>query len=384
MLGHLRYNLGILRTLIAWSEPASPAPTPAVSIADTDTATGSGDISALDFGVPDTPVGRGACPGSPGCACASNEECSTGVCADSADTATGKACAFPFGSGCASAFIAVTAQVGEGTTVCVPSAPKLCNPFEKDDDCKATGGTGALCIDRGASGRFCGIACPAFGCPAGYACQDAMSIGWAKAQQCQSSEQTAGPVDCGCAAAAIGQKLATPCGVVGKDAAGKVMGTRAGQRSCGASGLGACAGKTAQAEACNGQDDDCNGKTDANAPCDNGLPCTFGDDCTGGTRQPGSRVVCNDKNDCTDDNCDPKSGKCVFAAVTTTIACDDGDPCASGEGCAGGVCQNGVAKACSGGTCTVGQCSKTSGQCQFADKPDGSPCAQAEPVCLGP
>ena len=354
--------------LWACSDPPAKAAGPTVTVADADGVNAAGDVVKLELGASDAAVVGGACPGSPGCSCGSAEECGTGVCADSAETATGKACAFPFGSGCGAGLVALTANVGEGTTVCVPAAPKLCNPCTTDGECLATGGFGALCIDRGADGRYCGVACPAGTCPSGYACLDATSAAGAQAKQCRPVDGAVAKVACGCSAAAGALKLATPCQVV------NAAGACAGQRACGAGGLGGCSGKIAAPETCDGADNDCNGKTDDGAPCDDGSACTVGDDCAGGKCGAGVAKVCDDKNPCTADACEPKSGDCAFVAVAGTKSCDDGDPCTDSDACAGGKCQAGTPKVCAADSCTTGKCDNTTGKCLFSNKPDTSPC----------
>jgi hypothetical protein len=97
------------------------------------------------------------------------------------------------------------------------------------------------------------------------------------------------------------------------------------------------------------------------APCDDGDLCTSGDQCQGGTCVglpvacndgslcngietcdpgtgaclPGTSLVCDDGNECTDDSCDPLLG-CVFA--NNTAPCDDGDACTTSDTCQAGVC----------------------------------------------
>ena len=187
---------GVSTVAVAWalgacSDPPAKTVPPTTSSVDADSSSGAGDVTALDLSSADSAPTKQTCPGDPGCACSSHQECnSTGVCADDGQAATGKACAYPFGGGCAVGYVVFTAVVGTGATVCVPVAPKLCNPCASDSDCAASGSSGALCVDHGAAGRFCGIACPAAGCPQGYACSDVIGSSGAKTKQCQPSEQT--------------------------------------------------------------------------------------------------------------------------------------------------------------------------------------------------
>ncbi len=388
--------------------PAKPAP-PATTTADAAADTQAGDVAAsLDIASADTGPGTPSCSGGAGCACASPNECDTGVCADDGNSDTGKACAYPFGAGCAPGFVTYTAIVGEGATVCVPAAPKLCNPCEKDEQCQATGGSGSLCVGYGAAGRFCGVACPASGCPQGYVCADATGSSGAKAKQCQESEQS--PPSCLCSKAASSAALSTPCLV--QNAAGSCGGVRV----CGASGLSACSGMVPAPESCNGQDDDCNGQTDEGPLCDDGNPCTVGDVCQAGACKPGIAKPCDDQNDCTDDACDKANGKCTYAP-SDGVACSDGNPCTQGEKCAAGVCLGGVAQPCpcsnnsdcgsqedgdpcngtlycdpkvskcsvnpstvvtcptTGNTCTSSSCVPKTGQCEVANLPDSTTCS---------
>ena len=126
-------------------------------------------------------------------------------------------------------------------------------------------------------------------------------------------------------------------------------------------GLGPCAGGTvkcdtlskavcdgdalAKDEACNGVDDDCDGKTD-DMTCDDADACTA-DACDGATSQCSNTPAqsCDDANQCTSDSCDPKTGKCVFKAFGG--GCDDGSACTVGDVCqlAGGVTPTCVAGA---------------------------------------
>ncbi len=69
--------------------------------------------------------------------------------------------------------------------------------------------------------------------------------------------------------------------------------------------------------------DTCGGKP-SGAACDDGNPCTTGDTCASGTCAGTSATSCDDINSCTDDSCDPARG-CVHAF--NVGPCDDGDAC---------------------------------------------------------
>lgn len=59
----------------------------------------------------------------------------------------------------------------------------------------------------------------------------------------------------------------------------------------------------------------CRHDAQSNIPCDDGDKCTEGDICLGGQCRPGSQKVCNDFDTCTQDSCDLSKG-CVFAPIT--------------------------------------------------------------------
>jgi len=65
-------------------------------------------------------------------------------------------------------------------------------------------------------------------------------------------------------------------------------------------------------------------------------PCTTGKSCLGGKCQGGTPIVCDDGNPCTDDACDPGTGKCI--ATANASSCDDVDPCTVFDQCAFGKC----------------------------------------------
>ncbi|HEX4826173.1 MAG TPA: hypothetical protein VFV19_17875 [Candidatus Polarisedimenticolaceae bacterium] len=94
-------------------------------------------------------------------------------------------------------------------------------------------------------------------------------------------------------------------------------------------------------------------------PCSDGNACTTGDVCGNGTCNPGTAVVCNDHNGCTDDSCDPSSG-CVYSP--NTAPCDDGNACTTGDVCGAGSCHAGAPLNCNDGNpCTDDSCNPASG-----------------------
>ncbi len=158
-----------------------------------------------------------------------------------------------------------------------------------------------------------------------------------------------------------------------------------------------------------------------NVVCNDANLCTQGDACKKGVCTSGPSLYCDDGNPCTNDSCDPKSGKCVNTANTAT--CDDGNDCTVSDVCAAGQCTSGKntcecetdsqcagkedGNACNGTlfcdktsntckvdsntvvicdaskntACTTFACSPKSGKCEGVAKPNGSACEADESVC---
>ncbi|MBI5913719.1 hypothetical protein HY839_04775 [Candidatus Azambacteria bacterium] len=91
--------------------------------------------------------------------------------------------------------------------------------------------------------------------------------------------------------------------------------------------------------------------------CSDGNACTTGDACKDGACK-GEAVNCDDGNPCTNDACDPAKG-CTHANNTAT--CDDGNACTSADTCSGGACKGATVNADDGNACTLDYCDKWSG-----------------------
>jgi hypothetical protein len=209
-------------------------------------------------------------------------------------------------------------------------------------------------------GHFCTAACvDGSGCPAGYSCEETVSLGGVQGKQCVRTDGI-----CPCDARAITLKLATSCQT------GNPVGVCGGKRACGPAGLTACVAKSCQ-----------------NPPkaglCNDGSACTQGDKCVG-VECTGSPVLCDDKNPCTADSCDPASGCSSVAAGTES--CSDGSVCTDGDGCKDGTCVAGKAVNCDDSNpCTDDSCDPLKG-CQHpnntASCDDGVACTSEE-LCKG-
>jgi hypothetical protein len=98
-------------------------------------------------------------------------------------------------------------------------------------------------------------------------------------------------------------------------------------------------------------------------PCDDGDSCTQGDVCSEGSCQPGPLLLqCDDYNDCTDDICD-KIAACTYplagnpCCINDINICDDKDPC------------------------TIDSCNPDTGQCLYL--PNAGPCSDKDACTTG-
>ena len=312
-----------------------------------DVAGGKDTLNAGDQISPDAPDGSATCefpvnpgPGEPGATCAVNGDCDSGYCVDGAD---GKICTKQCVSCCPGGFSCAKASGADATFVCLPQHLALCAPCQTDAQC-GTNEPGALCVNAGEAGSFCGSPCVADSdCPQNYACQDAVGeLGQAK----QCILQTGA---CGCSKLATLQGAATSCATTNG------LGTCAGVRKCTLAGLTPCSAPEPATETCNGVDDDCDGKTDTAGAVgcvayyqDNdqdgvggaGLGClcanpgnalTVGGDCNDSAAavHPGAKELCDGyDNDC-DGQTDPgftDSNKDGFADCVDPDIDGDGVP----------------------------------------------------------
>jgi cysteine-rich repeat protein len=90
----------------------------------------------------------------------------------------------------------------------------------------------------------------------------------------------------------------------------------------------------------------------AGTSCSDGNGCTVGDSCDGlGACQPGPPRVCQDSRECTTDTCDPsRPSGCVFTPRTGTCT-DDGNACTN-DVCAGATCTHPTIPGCTTTTST--------------------------------
>ena len=125
--------------------------------------------------------------------------------------------------------------------------------------------------------------------------------------------------------------------------------------------------------------------------CDDGSTCTAGDACKAGNCVAGKALVCDDKNACTNDSCDPanKAKPCQYKPNTSL--CDDNSKCTVIDACKDGKCQGTKPLACTDGeVCTKDTCDAAKG-CLFTPVDvkcsDGALCTDKDACkagkCLG-
>jgi hypothetical protein len=316
----------------------------------------------------------GECEGSPtdvGNPCKNADDCSSKLCLP---TPEGLACSQSCGDGgCPDGF---TCQGdGQGGKACVSLWAWLCSPCGVDADCTQGAAEGATCRAAGLEGSFCATPCTTSGdCPDTYTCD-------ATAKLCVPVAGTCS----GCSAWAAAQGKSTSCG----------QGACSGTRTCTTTGLAACNGPSPEPEACDGEDDDCDGDTDEDWKTDGqlvsaehcgacGSPCAIAH---------GSAVceLVSGSPACTLVGCDAgyqesPPGVCTPQAAEGCTPCAGDLDCAAPLGCepigAGSFC----VAACSVGTTVCGAgfvcrdagggqafCLLETGGCASA----GSPCTKA-------
>ncbi|MCB9740981.1 MAG: hypothetical protein H6747_17070 [Deltaproteobacteria bacterium] len=351
-----------------------------------DTGSGSTDVAEPDTSET-TDTEEISCPGGFGCPCVSNGECDEGQCIE---TPEGKQCTKTCVDSCPDGFSCVLSGSGSDTiSICVFSKGNLCSPCNKNSECQITGHSDARCVDQGDAGAFCGTGCSSdSNCAEGYSCQEVTDIAGAPTQQCVLKSGV-----CGCTEAAIKKELSTVCYNSVGDA--KCAGTRTcladGKPGAPAGGgLTSCVAAKPEAEACDGQDNDCDGETDESTCDDNeqcttdscdpkegckhankqgscdadGSECTENDSCQDGKCVTGKVVTCDDGNPCTKDVCDAAKG-CTYEPTEGGCNADD-NPCTPNDACKDGKCEKGPTKACeSESPCVTGACSIVSGECKY-------------------
>ncbi len=119
------------------------------------------------------------------------------------------------------------------------------------------------------------------------------------------------------------------------------------------------------------------------APANNGTICTPDPSaCTnGGYCWEGQceaiPVRCDDGNPCTEDACEPRLNRCVYTPLTGRT-CDDGLVCTENDRCVMGNCRGTRINCDDGNDCTAETCLEPDG-CTYRVLPDGSACSDYDP-----
>ena len=145
-------------------------------------------------------------------------------------------------------------------------------------------------------------------------------------------------------------------------------------------------------DSCDSKTGGCEHKALVGQACDDGDTCTTGDVCAeakGGACVAGKSTDCDDSNACTADICAPATGKCANAPIDGNH-CDDGNACTSAEVCdQAGVCGGGQTKDCEDkNMCTVDGCDSKTGLCSHTSNAgqgcdDGNACTDADICATG-
>jgi MYXO-CTERM domain-containing protein len=122
--------------------------------------------------------------------------------------------------------------------------------------------------------------------------------------------------------------------------------------------------------------DDADGCTYTNntANCSDNNLCTITDKCSGGSCQGTVAPNCNDNNPCTTDACDPEQG-CTHEPKPNNDPCDDGNECSTGDRCLDGNCKSTGGLPCDdSNACTQNTCNPLANTCLYPDEDNGTPC----------
>ncbi len=211
---------------------------PPGDIAQQDTLDANGpdaDGGPVQDATPDLPA-EGSEVGKP---CLSHEDCASGYCIE---TGAGTVCTVTCVEECPEDWVCHGIPIfgPDPVFLCVPLYWSICEPCTDDTDCEIDSG---LCVDTGTEGLRCSLPCASdTDCPGGFNCQEA---GFCL--------PTTG--SCRCRKGAEGEQQ--ECLLVNEH------GSCPGTQSClGTDGWGPCGGQPPLPEACDGEDNDCDGEVD--------------------------------------------------------------------------------------------------------------------------
>ncbi|MBT9554418.1 MAG: hypothetical protein IV100_00260 [Myxococcales bacterium] len=123
--------------------------------------------------------------------------------------------------------------------------------------------------------------------------------------------------------------------------------------------------------------------TAGGAACDDDDPCTTGDSCDSAGVCQGLLLDCPLGTPCSPNTCEPLTGACVPMATPDGTACDDGDACSGGSTCESGTCVGfGISQCEDGNPCTVDSCEPATGECVSYYAPDAIVCDDNDPCTV--
>ncbi len=133
-------------------------------------------------------------------------------------------------------------------------------------------------------------------------------------------------------------------------------------------------------------EDECVGGECVFSPLE-GETCLGGEQCaTAGVCQADGSCLgavalnCDDSNPCTTDSCDPKTAQCTHVPIPNGQPCGDGNACTQGDSCVEGVCMAGDAADCDDENgCTSDDCDSVTGECVYGDIADNEACEDGDP-----
>ena len=196
-----------------------------------------------DFKVDANPFGDWNTP------CVENSDCASGYCVPVSETES--VCTVTCVEECPEDWLCKGFGNGgpDMAFICVPPQGKLCQPCETDEDCLFQGD---LCVDVGASGKFCLTSCAgAKGCPSDFTCTALVVEG----QDGPSSLCFPDTESCVCTPELNGTTEA--CSIENE------WGKCYGEKLCnGAAGWTECGALVPEEEDCDGKDNDCDGDVD--------------------------------------------------------------------------------------------------------------------------
>lgn len=245
-------------------------------------------------------------------------------------------------------------------------------------------------------------------CDDGLLNQDESDIdcGGATCPQCGLGETCQGDGDCASGSCIAGECTEPSCSDGAKNGDETDVDCGGGCSTCGdnqgCSSGSDCASQVCMNEVCsppscgdgaqNGNETavDCGGGC---MGCGEGVACEIDSDClsqfcNAGTCAP---KECDDNSGCAQFNsactqgvCTPEK-TCVAQNSNEAGACDDGNPCMTGEKCTAGVCGGATAKDCSAmsNQCALGVCDMASGSCTAQAANNGNPCNDGKACTTG-